>query len=73
MFLFLQKIKSIESISNSNCKNETLSLVGKKDISDTFDSYLQNAQSSGKLSAVSVSPASIFFKDKLHLIVIELY
>jgi len=60
-YFFLQKIKSIENISNSNCESESLRLMeNKKEMSDTFDNYLQNAQSSVKLPPVS--PVSVFIE-----------
>jgi len=48
-----------------------LSLVeSKQDISETLNNYLENAQSSVKLPAGSVSPVSIIVKYK-HLITIN--
>lgn len=62
---------SIDSISNSNCKSKSLSLVeAKQDISETFDNYLQNAQSSVKLPLVSVSPVSIFYSKNYFILTI---
>jgi len=61
IYLFLQKIKSIENISNSNCESESLRLMeNKQEMSDTFDNYLQNAHSSVKLPPVS--PVSVFIE-----------
>jgi len=54
------KIRSVESISNSNCENKSLTLVDtKEDMSETVNSYLQNAQPSIKLPPISVSPENL--------------
>ncbi|XP_060863829.1 circadian locomoter output cycles protein kaput-like [Metopolophium dirhodum] len=52
------KIRSIEDIRNSNSEVESLALVeSKHDVTETFNNYLENAQSSVKLPAGSVSPS----------------
>lgn len=57
---FIQKIRSVESISNSNCESESLALVeSKQNISETFDNYLQNSQPTVKSLPNSISPVSI--------------
>ncbi|NP_001164531.1 clock [Acyrthosiphon pisum] len=52
------KIRSIEDIRNSNSEVESLTLVeSKHDVTETLNNYLENAQSSVKLPAGSVSPS----------------